>query len=131
MYNQYALRHYQKMTLETQVAGSSPHELVSMLLDGVLKNLHQARGAIERGDIPLKGETLGKAIRILDNLRASLDFEKGGELADNLSALYDYMERRLLKANVDSDSAVIEEVAGLIGQIREAWQAIPGDLRGE
>lgn len=131
MYNPHALSHYQKVDVEGRIAGASAHGLVSLLLDGVQKNLALAKGALERRDVAARGAALSKAIRILDNLRASLDFDKGGELAANLGGLYSYMERRLLKANIEADPRLLDEVHGLVQQIRSAWDTIPRDLRGE
>jgi flagellar protein FliS len=71
-----------------------------------------------------KGEMIGKAIGIVGGLRGVLNFEVGGDIATNLDALYEYMERRLLKANIDSDLTILDEVSGLIHDIKEGWDAI-------
>lgn len=116
---------YRSVGLQTSVANSSPHELIVLLLSGARQAMFIARGCIEQKDIPGKGSALTKAIDILLNgLRASLDLEKGGEIAANLSALYDYMARRLLHANMNNDLAAIDEVLRLLGEIQEAWEAI-------
>lgn len=129
MYKHNALSQYQKVDVEGRIAGASPHGLVTLLLEGVQKNLALAKGAMERQDIAGKGNAISKAIRIIDNLRASLDVEKGGEVAANLSGLYSYMERRLMKANMESNPGLLDEVYGLVQQIRSAWDAIPDNLR--
>ena len=129
MYNAAALSQYQSVDVDSKVSSSTPHSLIAMLLDGLLKKLAVASGAIERNDISMKGENISAAIRIVDSLRASLD-EKGGELAINLASLYDYMERRLLEANIKSDTKIIAEVVSLIGEIKSGWDAIPDELRG-
>ena len=74
------------------------------------------------------GESIGKAIGIVDSLRVSLDSEQGGEIAHNLSALYDYLTRRLLEANATKAADMLEEVAGLLREIKVAWDQIPADL---
>lgn len=80
---------------------------------------------MQQGDIVAKGEAISKAINIIDNgLKAGLDQDNGGEIATNLSALYDYMVRRLLQANLRNDSQAIEEVEGLLGNIAEARKQI-------
>ena len=84
MHNSAALAQYQDVAVDCRVAGSSPHSLVSMLFDGILKNLAIANGAIDRQDISEKGSKISAAIRIIDSLRASLDLQKGGDLAENL-----------------------------------------------
>ena len=96
-----------------------------MLFDGANSALVRARLFLAQGDIVAKGEALSKAINIIDNgLKAGLDQENGGEIADHLSSLYDYMIRRLLFANLRNDSQAIEEVEGLLGNIAEAWKQI-------
>ncbi|EEQ09425.1 hypothetical protein ymoll0001_16830 [Yersinia mollaretii ATCC 43969] len=80
---------------------------------------------MSQGDIPGKGTALSKAIDIINNgLSAGLDVEKGGEMAENLSALYDYMSRRLLHANLHNDEQAINEVAALLENIADAWRQI-------
>ena len=81
-----------------------------------------------RGEISVSGESIGKAIGIIDSLRVSLDREQGGQIADNLSALYDYMTRRLLEANATKDADMLGEVAGLLREIKVAWDQVPADL---
>lgn len=130
MYDQYGINHYQKVGVETRVSSSDPHNLVAMLFDGLLEKLARASGAISRGNVAEKGEALGAAIKIIDGLRASLDYEKGGEIASNLGAMYDYMERRLLEANTNSDATIVAEVVSLVKQVKDGWDAIPAELRG-
>lgn len=125
MYHEQALRRYQRMDIESRLTDSTPHGLVGMLLDGVQKNLNIAKGAVERQEISRKGEAIGKAISIVDSLRASLDHEQGGTIAANLAELYAYMERRLLQANMESSRAMLDEVGSLVEQIRSAWNEIP------
>jgi len=130
MYDRYGVNHYQKVGVETRVSSSNPHNLVTMLFDGLLEKLAKASGAIDRGNISEKGEALGAGIKIIDGLRASLDYEKGGEIASNLGSMYDYMERRLLEANTYSDAAIVAEVVSLVKQVKDGWDAIPAELRG-
>ncbi len=130
MYNYSALNQYRSVDVQSKVAASSPHSLVAMLLDGILHKLALASGAMERADISAQGQALSGGIRIVDSLRASLDYNKGGELAKNLGAIYDYIERRLLEANASSDPGIISEVRSLIDQIKSGWDAIPPELRG-
>ncbi|HAD08110.1 MAG TPA: flagellar export chaperone FliS [Porticoccaceae bacterium] len=122
-----SLQQYRNVQAQSALEGASPHKLISMLLEGLLGNLAAAKGGVERNESSLKGEKLGRAIAIIDNLRASLDLDQGGEVAVNLRDLYDYMEPRLLKANMDNDVAIIDEVVALVRGIKEAWDAIPPD----
>lgn len=106
---------------------ADPHALVTMLFDGALERLSQARGAIEHGMTARKGERIGKALAIVDSLRASLDLERGGAIASQLQALYGYMEQRLLQANLRNDVAALDEVAALLREIRSGWEGISAD----
>lgn len=116
---------YATVGLETGVAAASPQKLVVMLYDGVIVALLSAINHIKSSNVAAKGASISKAITIIDNgLRASLDKKAGGEIAANLDALYDYMSRRLLQANIRNDIAIIEEIHGLMSNLREAWVAI-------
>jgi len=116
---------YATVGLETGVAAASPQKLVVMLYDGVIVALLSAINHIKASNVAAKGASISKAITIIDNgLRASLDRKAGGEIAENLDALYDYMSRRLLQANIKNDISIIEEIHGLMSNLREAWVAI-------
>ncbi len=128
MYGKAGIAHYQQVG--NQAAGyPDPYELTGMLFNGALDRIAQARGAIEQSDIARKGERIGKAISILEGLRTTLDHRAGGELAANLEALYDYLQRRLLQANLGNDVETLDEVARLLRQIKESWDAIPTEAR--
>ena len=125
MYTASGTKAYAQISVESGVMSASPHQLIEMLFDGANSALVRARLFLAQGDIVAKGEALSKAINIIDNgLKAGLDLENGGEIADHLSSLYDYMIRRLLLANLRNDSQAIEEVEGLLGNIAEAWKQI-------
>lgn len=119
-----ALQQYQQVKNRTVMDSASPHRLIQMLFEGALERLASAKGHIQRGDMARKGESIGKTIGIIGGLRSALDFEAGGDIASNLDALYDYMERQLLLANLNSDAAIVDEVSGLIREIKEGWDAI-------
>ena len=116
---------YANVGLETGIASASPHALIVMLYDGALVALLSAKTNIAAGNIAAKGSAISKAISIIDNgLRASLDKTAGGEIAANLDALYDYMSRRLLHANLQNDVSIIDEVHNLLADLRGAWVEI-------
>ena len=116
---------YANVALETGIASASPHKLIVMLYDGALVALLSAKTNIAANNIAAKGMAISKAITIIDNgLRASLDKEAGGEIAANLDALYDYMSRRLLHANLSNDVPAIDEVHRLLSDLRGAWVTI-------
>jgi len=124
MYNYDALNEYQEVAIQSKISNSTPHSLVSMLLQGVLDKLAKATGAIQRNDIAERGQTISESIRIIDNLRASLDIPNGGTISTGLASLYDYMERRLVQANAQSDAEIIKEVVNLVNDIKSAWDTI-------
>src|SRR5262245_27915508 len=95
---------YAQVGVETGVAGADPYTLIQMLYDGLLQKLGQASDAMRANDTPRKGESITKAIRIVEEgLRASLDRERGGQIAQRLDGLYEYMIARLLLANLKND----------------------------
>ena len=116
---------YRQVGVQSSVDGASPHMLIKMLFDGLIQSLNAARGALQRGDIPEKGRQIGKAVRILEEgLKGGLNTAQGGEIARNLSALYDYCVSRLTLANMRNDLALVEEVAGLIAPVAQSWHEI-------
>jgi flagellar protein FliS len=119
-----AMRQYQNVNHQAKALEASPHQLIQMLFDGGLTRIAQARGAIERGWVAEKGELIGKAIGIVGGLRAALDLEKGGDIAQNLNSLYEYMTTKLSEANQKDDVACLDEVATLLREIKTGWDAI-------
>lgn len=123
-----AVAQYKKMSgKQTEIESASPHRLIQMLFEGALEKISLARAFIEQNKIAQKAEHITWAMNIIDGLRLSLDKEVGGEMAENLEALYDYMNRRLLEANLHSDVAILDEVISLIREIKSGWDAIPPD----
>jgi flagellar protein FliS len=129
MRNTAAMNQYKQVGIHASVENADPHTLVQMLFDGAIERLNMAKMHMHQGNIALKGENISRAISIVDGLRTSLDMEKGGEIAENLEALYDYMQRQLLKANIENSEEKIQEVLSLIGEIRAGWMAIPVEIR--
>jgi flagellar protein FliS len=115
---------YQSVAVHGGVAQDDPHRLVLMLMDGALQRIVAARGCLERGERAQKAQLLHRALAIIDELRASLDPQGGGPLAQNLGDLYDYMGRQLIRANVEDRVAYLDEILGLMAEIRSAWVAI-------
>lgn len=116
---------YARIGTETSIESASPHKLILMLYDGALLSLRTASTAMQNKDIPAKGAAVSKSIDIITNgLKVSLDLEAGGELANRLDALYEYMVDRLLYANLHNNQAALDEVTGLLGSLREAWEGI-------
>ncbi|UEG59872.1 flagellar export chaperone FliS [Stutzerimonas chloritidismutans] len=119
-----AMKQYQRVGVQTQVAEASPHRLIQMLMQGGLDRIYQARGAIQFGRLAEKGELIGKSISIVGGLREALDHEVGGEISANLDRLYEYMIRRLTEANRNNDADALTEVAALLQEVKAGWDGI-------
>lgn len=116
---------YASVGIDTAVETADPHRLVLMLFDGATAAISLARVHMEAGNIPQKGLAISKAIDLVVNgLQASLDLETGGDLADHLAALYEYIAQRLLFANLKNSVAALDEVSNLLSGLREAWAQI-------
>jgi len=121
---------YANVNLDTGVSQADPHRLIDLLFQRAQDLLAAADAAIVNQDIATKGESITKVIRILDEgLKAALNPE-AGEIAQNLMNLYDYCMTRLLKANLDNDREIVEEVRALLNEVHEGWRGIsPGAPR--
>lgn len=114
--------------LEAQVEAATPHQLILMLFEGAATALNVARLHMQANEYEQKGALISRAISIIaSGLQASLDREAGGELAENLHALYGYMVQRLLEANRHNDVARLDEVSLLLLEIHSAWKQIGAD----
>lgn len=124
-YSTSPLKAYKKVSTDIALQTASPHQLILMLFDGALAAIALAKTNMLARNPEAKGLAISKAIDIIGNgLKVSLEVEAGGELAQNLSALYDYMIKRLLHANLKNQPAALDEVANLLGEIRSAWVEI-------
>lgn len=128
MYNA-KVKNYQKEALKTRVAGADRYQLIQMLMMGAIEKMVIAKVSIERQDLEAKSENISKASAIITSLRDCLDFEVGGEVVENLYALYSYMLDLLLDASLENDTTKLEEVISLIKEIKAGWDAIPVDIR--
>ena len=131
----YAMRNasalYSQTKAQGSVEGADRHQLIAMLLDGLVDRIHQARGHIIHKDIPAKGHAFSKAIGIINELRRSLNHSIEPTLTGRLDALYDYISRRLIHAQLHDDLRALDESERLIAPIREAWHAIRGEFLAE
>jgi flagellar secretion chaperone FliS len=123
------LKEYRSTGLEGSVIDASPHKLISLLLSGSRERVRLALASMLEGRTAQKGEAISRACSIVDSLRGSLDLGAGGEVAANLDALYDYITRRLVEANLQNDPSALAEVDNLLGEVEAAWQAIPAELQ--
>ena len=101
--NNKALNAYHNVHVASAVPYADGVQLIQMLFDGLVDALSSAEGEIERKNIQEKCRCLNRATSILYGLQDSLDFNKGSDLARNLSDLYDYMVRRVMFANLHND----------------------------
>lgn len=122
MNKQAALKSYNHVHVNAGVESASSHRLIEMMFEGLLARLAQAKGAMQQKDMELKGQKISSAISIVLGLKDSLDVEKGGEVAVNLDALYDYIQRTLWQANIKNDQSLIDECGQLVSQISSAWR---------
>lgn len=116
---------YAQVGVQTGAMSASPHRLIAMLYDGARAAIARARFHLEGSNVAERGNAISKAIDIIDNgLRAVLDHDAGGEISANLEALYEYMVRRLMLANLRSDAALLTEVDTLLESLASAWAQI-------
>lgn len=122
-----AVSAYNRVGIESSVVAADPHRLVSMLFQGALLAIASAKISMQNKDTPAKGAAISKAISIIgEGLHASLDKKAGGELAEQLASLYDYMVRRLFEANLKNDPAILDEISSLLNELKGAWDSIRG-----
>jgi flagellar protein FliS len=124
-----AMNQYKTVDLRSAVASASPHQLIAMLYDGALSALASAKGCIVRNDIEGRAKFLNKANAIVLGLRDFLDVEKGGEIAENLNNLYDYIIRGIIEANRDQNADKAQELIELLLELKQGWMGMPLDIR--
>jgi flagellar protein FliS len=135
MYSQRGAARYQTVANHGLVAGASPARLVQIMFEQILSHLVIAQGCMERirNNMPLpevvaKGKSLGKAIRLINQLNNTLDMDRGREIADNLRALYVYMLARLTTANINNDPLIVGEVISLLQKVKAGWDQVVAGL---
>ena len=120
---------YRKVGVTTSVVDADPHKLVSLLLEGACKRIRLAEACLAQGDQARKGKAIGEACAIVGHLNGSLDHEAGGDIAGNLSALYEFVMQRLTEANLNNDASALQDSLSVVVEIESAWNAIPNDQR--
>jgi flagellar protein FliS len=128
--------HYRAVLSHGTVADASPARLVQIVFEHILSQLAAAQGCMERiqnnlplNDVIAKGNALRKAVRLIIQLNETLDMERGGQIAENLRALYDYMLARLTLANATNDPRIVAEAASLVRKVKSGWDQIVMDGR--
>lgn len=115
---------------KNKVVTASGVELIVQLYDELIRNIHLARSLLSKGDtltfdeIKEKGKVIGKAVNIVTGLAEALDMEKGGDISLNLGKLYEFVNMRLLNANLNNDPVMLDEALRVLHELREAWEGI-------
>ncbi len=112
---------YQQVDLDAQAAAANPHQLVIMLIDGLLDEIERIRGHLAAKRLAEKGAGINKCMNILIGLTSALDDENDGEIAENLRQLYDFCQVELYYASVQNDADRLMNVERVMGNIREGW----------
>jgi flagellar protein FliS len=120
---------YRRIGIAASVTEADPHKLIALLFEGAAKRIRLAQAHMAQSDHAGKGKAVGEACAIIGHLNGSLDHEAGGEIAANLSALYDYLVIRLTEANLNNDHAALSEALDLLRELESAWAAIPQEQR--
>ena len=119
---------YKSVDMETSVSEASPHELIRLLFDALLQSLATARTAILNNDVQAKSRAITRSIRLIEEgLKAGLNVNQGGELAQNLASLYDYCVFTAVQANSRNDVTKIDEVISLLKPVADGWNQIKGE----
>ncbi|UGA54013.1 flagellar export chaperone FliS [Vibrio sp. DW001] len=122
-----SLQAYKKVSVDSQLSAASPHKVIQMLMAGAIERLVQGKAAMAQGNIAVKGERLGKALDIVISLRTCLSMDEGGDVAQNLDQLYEFMITQIALANVESNPQAIDDVVDILREIKSAWDQIPNE----
>jgi len=125
MYTKTGNSAYTAVSLDSEIVGATPHQLIVLLYDGAINAMKRAEIYFQSGNIARRGEMISRAINIIDNgLRAGLDHEKGGKIAEELESLYEYISRTLLEANLNKSGENLPHLISLMTEMSETWQLI-------
>jgi flagellar protein FliS len=125
-----SLKKYQQ-TNKSTAEQASPYQLVTMLFQKLLGNIATAKGAIAQKNHEKKGTELSNAIAIIGVLEGSLDFKQGGEVSENLAALYKFCCEQLVSASANNDADKLEEVIQILLPIKAGWDSIPVETQSQ
>lgn len=123
-----ATKAYQQIDTRSRIEDASPHRLIQLMMERALAKIGLAHTQLTEGKIAQKGNNISDAISIINGLQASLNHKADQRMSENFDALYAYMMRRLLEANLRNDESVLDEVAGLLRELKEAWDAIADEV---
>ncbi|MDI9279071.1 flagellar export chaperone FliS [Pantoea sp. EABMAA-21] len=130
MYGQTGNRAYSAVSLESQVSGATPHQLIALLFEGAINAMRRAEIYFQTGNVARGGEMISRAINIIDNgLRAGLDHQVGGQIAADLERLYEYVSRNLLLASVNQSAESLPQLITLMVEMSDTWKAIDPQVK--
>jgi len=115
---------YNNVSATSGIEDADPHMLIQMLIDGAIEKTNRAKYFMAENKIAQKGQHVSWAISIISGLQASLDSEKGGEIAVNLAGLYDFCIHTLVEANSENDTEKLDSVLKVMNEIRDGWMGI-------
>lgn len=118
-----AIKMYNHMNAQTQLTDASPHKVIQLLMAGAIDRLIKVSAMMEN-ETGGYHDMLSNSIDIILALNSALDMDKGGEISENLNALYDYMQFQLVQANIERDHKKVDEVIELIKTIKDGWDQI-------
>ncbi|MBT8067663.1 MAG: flagellar export chaperone FliS [Gammaproteobacteria bacterium] len=119
-----AAKAYQQLDTQGRIEDASPHRLIQLMMERALAKIGLARTQMRDGKVAEKGNNISDAISIINGLQASLNHKADQRMSENFDALYAYMMRRLLESNLQNDDSILDEVSGLLKELKEAWDAI-------
>lgn len=125
------LKTYQSVNIKSTLSAADPHQVITMMYNGLLESLAQAKGAIDRKDLASKSKLMTKSTSILQALQNSLDSDSQPEISKNFTELYGYCIDRINDANLSLDVAIIDEVIHFLTPLRDAWQQMPEESKQE
>ncbi len=123
-YNHQGIKAYQSIDKQSDKQEEDPYKVIAILMKNALESINIAKITMAQKQIEEKGRFISLAITLIDGLKASLDIDKGGEIAENLNGLYDYMMARLVEANLKNDLDMLDEVSELLTTVKEGWDGI-------
>ena len=123
-----AAKAYQQLDTQGRIEDASPHRLIQLMMERALAKIGLARTQMRDGKVAEKGNNISDAISIINGLQASLNHKADQRMSENFDALYAYMMRRLLESNLKNDDSILDEVSGLLKELKEAWDAITDEV---
>lgn len=123
------LKAYQSVNIKSTLSTAEPHQIITMMYNGVLESLAQAKGAIARKDLENKSKLLTKSVNILQALQNSLDVGSEPVISKNFNELYSFCINRINDASLTLDTSIIDQVIGFLSPLRDAWQQMPEESK--